>query len=160
MNPALLDILPHVRQGYCCSQLLMVLALQAKGQDAPELVRALNGLCHGLGFSGGPCGLLTGGAAVLGLLAGKDAMQEALPCLNPVINDYANWFYERTAPYGGCSCEQVASGLQGGQATSSTTAAGDNAPDPPDPMLCGVLLVECWDQLRLLARDYALDLNA
>lgn len=158
MNPVLLDILPYVRQGYCCSQLLMVLALQARGQDAPELMRALNGLCHGLGFSGGPCGLLTGGAAVLGLLAGKDATQDALPCLNPVINDYANWFYERTAPYGGCSCEQVASGLQGQGVHSSATASADGK--APDPLLCGALLAECWDQLRLLARDYALDLNA
>lgn len=157
MNPVLLDILPYVRQGYCCSQLLMLLTLQARGQEAPDLIRALNGLCYGLGFSNGPCGLLTGGAAILGSLAGKDAERPALPCLNPVVNEYATWFYERTTPFGGCTCEQVSTGLQQEAGQSAAPVSGKNS---PDPLLCGALLAECWEQLRLLAHDYELDLNA
>ena len=30
MNPVLMDVLPFVRQGFCCSQLLMLLMLQAR----------------------------------------------------------------------------------------------------------------------------------
>lgn len=161
MNPVLLDLLPYVRQGYCCSQLLMLLALRECGREAPELVRAMNGLCHGLGFSGGPCGLLTGGAAVLGMLAGKDAEREALPCLNPVVNDYAHWFSERTAPFGGCSCEHVATGLQGeaGQISAPFAEKSLSPQNIPDPLLCGDLLAQCWEQVRVLAYDYELDMN-
>ena len=70
MHPLMMDLLPLVRQGYCCSQLLVQLLVQAQGREVPDLVRALHGLCHGIGQSGGPCGLLTGGACVLALLAG------------------------------------------------------------------------------------------
>ena len=112
MHPLMMDLLPLVRQGYCCSQLLVQLLVQAQGREVPDLVRALHGLCHGIGQSGGPCGLLTGGACVLALLAGKGAEgEEPHPMLAPLLNDYASWFYERTAAYGGHSCEQVALGL-------------------------------------------------
>ena len=112
MHPLMMDLLPLVRQGYCCSQLLVQLLVQAQGREIPDLVRALHGLCHGIGQSGGPCGLLTGGACVLALLAGKGAEgEEPHPMLAPLLNDYASWFYERTAAYGGHSCEQVALGL-------------------------------------------------
>ena len=76
MHPLMMDLLPLVRQGYCCSQLLVQLLVQAQGREVPDLVRALHGLCHGIGQSGGPCGLLTGGACVLALLAGKGAEGE------------------------------------------------------------------------------------
>ena len=53
MNPVLMDVLPFVRQGFCCSQLLMLLMLQARGEENPALVRSLQGLCHGIGHSEG-----------------------------------------------------------------------------------------------------------
>ncbi len=137
MHPLMMDLLPLVRQGYCCSQLLVQLLVQAQGREVPDLVRALHGLCHGIGQSDGPCGLLTGGACVLALLAGKGAEgEEPHPMLAPLLNDYASWFYERTAAYGGHSCEQVALGL------GARTAAGAE----PDPVACGDLLAECWER--------------
>lgn len=54
MNPLMLELLPMVRQGYCCSQLLILLMLQARDQQNPDLVRAMQGLCHGIGQSDGP----------------------------------------------------------------------------------------------------------
>ena len=53
------------RKGYFCAQILMQLALDAEGKDCPELIRAMGGLNAGIGFSGGPCGALTGGACFL-----------------------------------------------------------------------------------------------
>ena len=41
MHPLMMDLLPLVRQGYCCSQLLMQLLVQAQGREVPDLVRAL-----------------------------------------------------------------------------------------------------------------------
>ena len=52
-----------MRQGYCCSQLLLLLMLQAQDRQNPDLVRAMHGLCHGIGQSDGPCGQLPDGSA-------------------------------------------------------------------------------------------------
>ena len=110
----------------------------------------LTGACI-IGQSGGPCGLLTGGACVLALLAGKGAEgEEPHPMLAPLLNDYASWFYERTAAYGGHSCEQVALGL------GARTAAGAE----PDPVACGDLLAECWEKILELIQNYDLDFMA
>lgn len=70
--------------------------------------------------------------------------------LAPLLNDYASWFYERTAAYGGHSCEQVALGL------GARTAAGAE----PDPVACGDLLAECWEKILELIQNYDLDFMA
>ena len=62
MHPMMLELLPWVRQGYCCSQLLLLLMLRIMDQESAPVVRAAQGLCHGIGQSDGPCGLLTGRA--------------------------------------------------------------------------------------------------
>lgn len=153
MNPLLLELLPLVRQGYCCSQLLILLMLQVRDQQNPELVRAMHGLCHGIGQSDGPCGLLTGGACALALAVGKGADNEtAHPMLTPILNDYAMWFYERVNPYGGISCGCIAAGL-------GAVADGEQG-GTPDPGACGDLLAECWEKILELAQSYDLDLTA
>ena len=108
MNPMMMELLPLVHQGYCCSQLLLLLMLQAQDRQNPGVVRAAQGLCHGIGQSDGPCGLLTGGACALALAAGKGAEDEIPhPMLTPMLNDYASWFYDRTEGYGGLIYETV-----------------------------------------------------
>ena len=88
MNALMLELIPLIREGYCCSQLLVLLVLQQQGVENPGLVRAAGGLCHGMGQSGGACGLLTGGAAALGYLACKGAAGEAAhPMAEPLINE-------------------------------------------------------------------------
>jgi hypothetical protein len=151
MNAMMMELLPLVHQGYCCSQLLLLLMLQARDQQNADVVRAADGLCHGIGQSNGPCGLLTGGACALALVAGKGADDETVhPMLTPLLNDYATWFYERTQAYGGQSCEQIAAGLG---ATSG--AAGEK----PNPVACGDLLAECWEKIMELVQSYELDLT-
>lgn len=153
MNPLMLELLPLVRQGYCCSQLLILLMLQLRDQENPGLLRAMQGLCHGIGQSDGPCGLLTGGACALGLIAGKGADNEtAHPMLTPLLNDYATWFYERVIPYGGISCGYIAAGLG--------AAAGGGAEGAPDPVACGDLLAECWEKILELVQSYDVDVSA
>ena len=161
MNPLLLDMLPWVRQGYCCSQLLLLLALRQRGEENASLLRAAQGLCHGLGQWGGPCGLLTGGATVLGLLAGRGAEGEAAhPYFDPCVNDYAAWFAERTAAYGGQDCPHVVVGLGGDSATNMARTEGQSVPaasEKPNPLLCGELLAQCWDKIVELSDAYQLD---
>lgn len=150
MNPMMMELLPLVHEGYCCSQLLMLLMLQARDQENPDLVRAVHGLCHGIGQSDGPCGLLTGGACALALVAGKGAATETPHAmLTPLLNDYATWFYERTNAYGGQSCSQIAAGL------GATSGAPGEA---PNPVACGDLLAECWEKIIELVQSYDLDI--
>ena len=158
MHPSLMDLVPWVRQGFCCSQLLMLLALRERGQSNPNLVRAMHGLCHGLGQAGGPCGLLTGGAAVIGLLAGKGTeAEEAAPCLIPLLNDYVQWFTGQTD--GGQSCPEVSRALAGqaGREVPPRPLPGEPDALPPDPVLCGPLLAACWERILLLSLDYDLE---
>ena len=37
MHPMMLELLPWVHQGYCCSQLLVLLMLNARGEENPAL---------------------------------------------------------------------------------------------------------------------------
>lgn len=83
-------------QGFCCSQILLILGLEAEGKDNPDLVRSMQGLCGGLGRSGGVCGAITGGVCLLSLKAGKGEAEEAAnPKLAGMINDFLVWFDEK-----------------------------------------------------------------
>jgi C_GCAxxG_C_C family probable redox protein len=95
-------------QGYNCSQILVLLALDAKQKTNPELVRAMTGLLAGMGC-GKVCGALTGGCCVLGLYAGK-----AHPRENPderlqtMLTRFVEWFEtEFTKLYGGINCADI-----------------------------------------------------
>ncbi len=153
MHPVLMELLPYVKEGYCCSQLLTLLVLQAQGKENQDLVRATHGLCMGLGFSNGPCGLLTGGATALGLLAGHgDADSPAHPAFMPLINEYATWFYEYTAQYGGYTCDTITSNLG-----NRNSAASDE--QDIDLLACGTLLGACWEKIIELADSYTIDIQ-
>ena len=154
MNPLLLDILPLLREKYCCSQILILMALHARGEENSGLIRALWGLCEGMAQGGQSCGLLSGGVCLLSYLAGRSGPNdEAHPMALPLINGYVTWFVSRTAPCGGTSCPQVAAWLG--------TSAGRPEPESgaPDMELCGELLAECWEKLLELLAVYDIDIS-
>ena len=107
------------QQGFFCSQILMTLGLELKVKENHELIRAMNGLAGGLGFTGETCGALTGGACLLGVYAGKGtATQEENLRLNFMIEDLVKWFKQGYGQeYGGIRCETILSGVPNGQAT-------------------------------------------
>ncbi|MBQ7457526.1 MAG: C_GCAxxG_C_C family protein [Desulfovibrio sp.] len=135
MNPLLLDILPWVHQGACCSQLLLLLLGQHLGKQFPDdLVNAAGGLCYGIGHSNGVCGLLTGGSLCLALLAKND-----IPTRDSLVHDYAVWFEQYVAPKS-VRCEDICASVPG-QASLSA---------------CGDLLAACWESLCVHANSYDL----
>jgi hypothetical protein len=93
-------ILVLARQGYCCSQILIKLGLEAQGKDNPDLINAVAGLCEGL-YWGMCCGTLTGAACLLSLYDKEKAASDMIPKL-------ADWF-ERTytQSYGGIQCCEI-----------------------------------------------------
>ncbi len=99
-------------EGFGCSQILVLRALEELGKENPELVRAASGLHGGLGFSGKVCGALTGGCCVLAMHGGRGtAAEESDPDLHLVIQDLVDWFETDVAPrYGGIDCDDILAG--------------------------------------------------
>jgi hypothetical protein len=87
-------------EGYCCSQILVQMGLDAKQEENPELIDAVAGLCNGLHF-GLTCGILTGAACLLSLYDKKKAASEMIPKL-------VDWFDATyTQSCGGINCEEI-----------------------------------------------------
>lgn len=120
-------------RGYCCSQVLIILALEAQGKTNPDLVRAMSGLCMGGARSGNVCGVFTGAACILALYGAKgkdnEKENEKLPLMYSELSD---WF-EKTAcaSYKGISCKDII-----GKKASA-----------PDPNICSQILVDTYNQV-------------
>ncbi len=109
--------------GYTCSQIIIILGLEAQGMENPQLVRAMHGLAGGMGFSGGVCGALTGGVCLLSMLAGRgsDAEKEN-DALFQMVTDLVTWFKASFGEqYGSIDCEKI---LAAGAAASSRPCPG------------------------------------
>ena len=108
MGDEALRMMELALQGYNCSQILILMALDAQGKENPELVRAMTGLLGGLGC-GKVCGALTGGCCLLGLYAGKGAAEESADERLPLmLNQLVEWFeHEFTQLYGGVNCSEI-----------------------------------------------------
>lgn len=92
-------------QGYCCSQILVLLGLEAQGKENPDLVRAMEGLCGGMGRTGNTCGALTGGVCLLSLYSGRGSAEEPRSSqLNPMVNELVMWFEET---YNTLNCSEI-----------------------------------------------------
>ena len=91
--------------GYCCSQIMIKMALDAEEKENADLLRALNGLCMGIGSGQKTCGVLNGGIAVLGLYAGKGTDTEyPKQGFSDMTDEYAGWFEDE---FGGTQCRDI-----------------------------------------------------
>jgi hypothetical protein len=117
-----LDILLLNKEGYCCSQIMVKLVLKSLGRDNADLVRAMAALCHGIGYSGGTCGVLTGGACALSLSLGtQEFADQALPSR---LSELVDWFTTMaTDCYGGIRCDQILAASPGKRACSALMVA-------------------------------------
>ena len=97
------------QEGYCCSQILFILALESRGGANPDLTRSMAGLCHGLGYSGEICGALTGASCLIAFFAGKGSDEEQEDDrFVPMVLDLVEWFEGYTGGrYNGIKCEDI-----------------------------------------------------
>ncbi len=109
MTDEMLRMIQLAGQGFYCSQVLLVMGLEAQGKSNPDLIRSMAGLAGGLGFTGDTCGALTGGACLLGLYAGRGAPEEQEDeKLNLMVSELVDWFSgEYGKIYGGIRCEII-----------------------------------------------------
>jgi hypothetical protein len=103
MNNTQKEIMRLSAQGYCCSQIMVLMGLDAIEDENPQLVDAVSGLCRGL-HSGLDCGTLSGAACMLAMFDKAAANSDMIPRL-------VQWFKERyTQAYGGIGCDEIVGG--------------------------------------------------
>jgi hypothetical protein len=109
MDQTMLRMMELDYKGYHCSQIMLILALEAQGKSNSDLVRAMGGLAHGSEFDRGTCGTLTGAACFLGLYAGKGSDDEYEDeNLKYMLKDLGNWFAQTFGRcYGDVTCEAI-----------------------------------------------------
>ncbi len=100
------------RKGYFCSQILAILLLETLGEENPGLVKAMGGLNGGVGFSGGCCGCMTGGACIISYMTGKDSEDGDVHCEHKAaLEEFTKWFRkEMTLAHGGVDCWDITDG--------------------------------------------------
>jgi hypothetical protein len=128
--------------GYCCSQVLMILALVEQGKTNPDLVRSMAGLCHGVASSGGVCGVLTGAACILSLYGAKgsdeEQSEERLPLM---LTQLVEWFTDEVSrTYGGIMCREILGDIP-----------------RPDPDRCGNIAIETYGKVMQILVENGFD---
>jgi hypothetical protein len=104
MDDTQIRMLQLGKMGYTCSQIILLLGLDVRGETNPDLVRAMAGLAYGCGTGQGSCGVLTGGSCLLALYAGKGSDEESeSERLSLMLQELTEWFVERT----GCVDSQI-----------------------------------------------------
>ncbi|ATW25742.1 C-GCAxxG-C-C family protein [Candidatus Formimonas warabiya] len=93
-----LRILSLKNKGYCCSQIMVQLALDLLEKDNEELVNSMKGLCNGL-QSGELCGCLSAGAVALTMLLPEDDVRATM--------ELVDWFHNT---YGTVNCSELLEG--------------------------------------------------
>jgi hypothetical protein len=109
IDDVMIRMLQLSQKGYGCSQILIRLFLDARGEDNPALVRSMAGLAYGCGARRATCGTLTGACCVLALYAGKGQDDETgSDRLMLMLEELSDWFDERIgARHGGIACETI-----------------------------------------------------
>lgn len=117
--------------GFKCSQIMLVLALERQGKENADLIRAMDGLVVGVGYSGKICGALTGGSCVISLYAGRGQPNEKEhPKLWPMIEEYVEWFESEVGENKGIiDCDKILE-----RAGTST----------PGPEVCGPIVLKAY----------------
>jgi len=142
LDDAGLRMMELAGKGYCCSQIMIVLALDEMDRENLDLVRAAAGLCNGLGDCSGPCGVYTGAALLLGLYGGKGMdMEEAEDILPVMLEELREWFVDVTVQHGGIACADILDGECG----------------QPNRERCGGLLSNAFEKVREIVVTNGLD---
>jgi len=102
------------QKGYGCSQIMLLLLLELRGEENPDLVRSMAGLAYGCGAGRATCGTLTGGCCALALYAGKGGDDESgSERLMLMLQELSDWFEQQVGGrHGGTACETIV-GLEG-----------------------------------------------
>lgn len=126
--------------GFCCTQIILKLALDDEGTENDDLIRAAQGLCKGIGNTQKTCGVLSGGIGVLGMYAGKGNEREySKENFSRMIQYYCEWFEEE---FGATDCQQLIG------VTKFETE------DQSYQVKCGDIMVKCYSKIYEILSEY------
>lgn len=129
--------------GFCCTQVMIKMALDDEGENNEDLVRALNGFCRGIGGTQRTCGVLTGGISVLGLYAGKgNAMEYSNEKFQKMVDDYIQWFENH---FDSIECAELIG-----------VTEFENG-DQSYQIKCGNILTESYEKIISIIEDYGFE---
>jgi hypothetical protein len=109
VNEIFLQLIRLRAKGFCCAQIVVILALEAQGRTNDDLVRSMAGLCFGLHRGDEVCGALSGGACLIALYAGKGNEGETPDDRYvTMMEEFVDWFRSVAAgQYGGTRCDEI-----------------------------------------------------
>lgn len=145
MNDKAFDIYKLSSQGFCCTQILLKLALEEEENENKDLIKAVNGLCGGIGFSKKTCGVVTGGVCILSLYAGKgEALERCSESFSQMINEYMEWFEEE---FESSECGDII----------GAHVINDSEGNVSYPVKCGDILIKGYEKLQEILYKYEYD---
>ena len=102
-------MLQLAKKGYYCSQILVIMGLEIRGEQNPGLVRAMDGLARGCIEGSCTCGSLTGGCCLLALFAGRGGDKERRDeKYTAMVQELVRWFWDKYGfKYGGLDCMAI-----------------------------------------------------
>ncbi len=131
-----LDVVGLHKEGFCCSQIMAIMLLGRMNAGNEGLIRAMAGLCNGIGGSGEVCGCLSGGACLIALVAAKGGnARESHHMLPLMFEELTEWFREKTAPFNGMRCTDILNAS-------------------PDRRACITLAADTYEKLVSILRAY------
>jgi hypothetical protein len=143
MDELMMRMLQLAAKGYVCSQIMIKLALELRGEENPALVRAMAGPGYGCGSGAATCGALMGGGCVLALYAAPAREDEVCSeQLIPMQEALGEWFQERIGrQHDGIACDQIVGA--GGPAASRQR--------------CGSIVAETYAKVMEILGDHGID---
>lgn len=144
MDETAFQVLKLSMAGYCCTQIMLKMALDEEEKENIDLLRAVNGLCNGIGNMQKTCGVLTGGIAILGLYAGKGE-EQAYPKkgFTSMIDEFIEWF---ESDFQSTNCRDII----------GVTEFKDESNDQGYLVKCGDILGKSYNKVKeiLTENDY------
>jgi hypothetical protein len=108
MDDIMFQLMKLKAKGFCCAQMMLILALEAQSKTNADLVRSMGGLCFGINGGGEVCGAFSGGACLVSLYAGKGGDGEVPDGeYSSMIGELVAWFDEVVGEYGGTRCNEI-----------------------------------------------------
>jgi C_GCAxxG_C_C family probable redox protein len=97
--------LNYMKKHESCAQAILKAFMDVLGISDPLVIRSA-GAMHGGMLSSLVCGVHTGGLMVLGLLVGREDLEEGLDGLFPIVMPAQDLFQRLTAKLGSSSCKE------------------------------------------------------
>lgn len=143
MDDLMLDMLQLAAKGYVCSQIMMKMALELRGEENPALVRAMAGPGYGCGNGSATCGTLVAGCCILALYTAKGSDDEiGSEQLRAMQDTLSEWFNQRVGErHGSITCDQI---------------VGEAGP-VASQQVCGAIVAESYTKVMEILGNHEID---